>query len=135
MTNPHQTLTTMTHNRPRVFVVNLPADADGTPRVSMRPAEFFGEVVTILANGKPPPDPMDSVAAIERAMADYTADDFLVMVGEMDLIALATAFAMQATGGVVQFLKWDRVHRAYFPYAATLPQLFDDEQTIETLTA
>lgn len=115
--------------RPRIFVVNLPADADGTPRVSMKPAEFFGQVVYITPLGsRPPPDPMDSVPTIERAMADYTVADFLVLVGEMDLIALAAAFAMQATGGVVNFLKWDRNHRAYFPYKATLPQLFTDDE-------
>jgi hypothetical protein len=112
--------------KPRAFVINIPLLADGTPTVSLRPAEFFGTVTQILPAGKPPPDPMESVTAIETAMADYTADDFIVLVGEMDLIAIATAFAMEATGGHVNFLKWDRTHRAYFPYAASLPQLFTD---------
>jgi len=110
--------------KPRAFVVNEPLRADGTPLVSLRPAEFFGDVVCILEAGKPPPDPMESAQAIEDALQGYTSQDFIVLVGEMDLIAIATAFAMRATGGHVNFLKWDRTHRAYFPYDARLPQLF-----------
>ena len=45
---------------------------------------------------------------------------------EGDLPAIATAFAMQATGGKVNFLKWDRIHKNYFLYPANLPQLFEE---------
>lgn len=109
----------------RVFVINEPRAADGSNLISLKPAAFFGEVICILQPGKPPADPMESVPAIEKALEGFTDKDFIVLVGEMDLVAIAVAFAMQATGGSVNFLKWDRVHRAYFPQSAALPQLFD----------
>jgi hypothetical protein len=114
-------------NSPRVFIVNEPLRADGSAIISLKPAAVFGEVRCILSAGKPPPDPMESVPAIERALENFSKNDFIVLVGEMDLVAIATAFAMQATGGEVKFLKWDRIHRSYFAYNADLSQLFDKE--------
>ena len=110
----------------RVFVVNVPTWSDGKPTINLKPAEVFGDIVHILGQGKPPPDPMESVARIEVVLKDYTNNDLIVLVGEMDLIAIATAFAMQATGGKVNFLKWDRIHKNYFLYPANLPQLFEE---------
>ncbi len=102
----------------RVFVINEPLRADGSPLVSLKPAEFFGSVIHILPAGKPPADPMESLPRIEEVLADYREGDFIVLVGEMDLVALAVAVALEANEGRVNFLKWDRNNRAYFPQRA-----------------
>ena len=99
----------------RVFVVHEPTAPDGSRMVNLRPAAAHGDVTYILPAGRPPSDPEASLPAMRTALASFTPLDFIVLVGELDLVAAAAVLASRASGGPVSFLKWDRDARAYFP--------------------
>lgn len=111
----------------RVFVIHEPRRADGSPQVNLRPAAIFGDVTVVLGQGKPHPDPMVSLPSIRAALAEYRPEDYIVLLGEMDLVALATWVALERCGSV-RFLKWDRQNGAYFPVVANLEENREDER-------
>jgi len=101
--------------RPTVFVIHEPTFPDGGRMVDLRPASVHGNVEFILPAGRPPVDPEASLPQIRTALAKFTAQDFIVLLGELDLVAAAAVIASRASGGPVNFLKWDRRAGHYTP--------------------
>jgi len=85
------------------------------PRVNIRAAEAFGEVVTLI--------PHDHVHAalvtqptlykLRRLLRDYSDDDYILPVGDVTLVAMATAVAMRENRGKARLLRWSRERREY----------------------
>ena len=98
----------------RCFVTHEPLSADGGRLVNLRPAAAFGELTFILPPGRPPADVAAWLPAIDKAMAGYREGDYIVLVGEMDVLAAASIAAARASR-TVRFLKWNRDTRNYSP--------------------
>ncbi len=86
------------------------------PKLDMRPAMAFGEIRVMI-----PPEMTNLVdhdqviTIMQREMARFDDDDYLVCSGDPALIALSSAIAFKANRGRVTLLKWDRHAEEYFP--------------------
>lgn len=120
----------MTPN-PRVFVVHEASVVDPAGTVTgdkdLSPATVYGEIVRILPPGRPPGDPTWAVDQIEDALDGMTDDDYLLLIGAPEWIAVAGAVAARQTGGTLRLLKWNRRDRCYSPMVLTVPWGDDDE--------
>lgn len=116
-------------SRPRVFIVHEPMRRDPrskemVPAHDLRPASQFGDLKFILPGAvRPALDPESSLPAIRDAMSGFMEDDYLAMVGDMNLVIWAAALGLRATGGIMKLLKWNNQDRCY---VATQARLWDD---------
>ena len=104
----------------KVYAPQVPSRFDTgvgmwVPSVNMAPAEKYGELVVML-----PPDAnrlhtAPLVAAMKDQMRDFTAEDYVVAVGDPSLIAAAAVIATRKSGGLLRILKWDRMRAEYLP--------------------
>lgn len=103
---------------PRVFAPQIPSRFDKgmrvwVPTVNMRPAERFGELIVLLTPDAYRIAPAPMVQALKERMDDFTADDYIVAIGNPTLIAAASCIAARKTGGVLKLLTWDRMTSDY----------------------
>lgn len=104
---------------PRVFAVQKPARFDKelgrfVPMYDFSPAEAHGRLVFILGPGNILQHRMSqALTQIRHVLTTYTAQDFIIAVGDPVAIAASVMIAAERTGGVVNLLKWDRLTRAY----------------------
>lgn len=118
------------NSRPRVFVVNEPLKMEGGEWVrvlNLRPARDHGELVFLLPAGQLPEDPAPTLKMLKRGLADFTKEDYLLLVGDPRAIAWAGAMAAKNTGGELKLLHWQRDHRRYDPVCANI---FLAEETV-----
>lgn len=108
----------------RVFIVNEPLRRtdEGTyvRHMDTSSASEFGEVVYLLPPGFPPNDPEGSLPALREKLADFSADDYLVMIGHPMLISWTAALAARAAGGKLKILQWNRNLQRYMAVPATI---------------
>jgi hypothetical protein len=103
--------------RPRVFVVNEPMKYDARsgemiPVHNIRPATEFGDLTFVLhGSNRPSEDPDVVLPQIREAMRNFNQEDYILLVGDMDLVAWAVALAYKSTGTTVKLLKWSREGR------------------------
>jgi len=105
---------------PRVFVVNEPLKLDEATGnwvryLNLRRATDHGELVYLLPGGPLADDPRPSIAALTAGLADFTSEDFLLLVGDPRAIAWAAAIAADRTGGPLRLLQWKREQKRYDP--------------------
>lgn len=67
----------------------------------------------------------EAVNAIRDGLADYTRDDYLLMIGAPKLIAAASAIAAHRSGGHLKILVWEEKSGGYKP--VVLGDLWSDE--------
>jgi hypothetical protein len=65
-----------------------------------------------------------TLPAIREAMAEYRRGDYLVLAGDMNLVAFAAALAARESGGSLGLLRWDGRGERYVALSA---QLWEDE--------
>lgn len=102
----------------KVYVIQIPHRLDHTrgararPVISVKDAERFGEIITLL---KPTARPWDHsvTAELRRKLATFSVSDYLLPAGNPALIGMASAIAANSTGGIVNFLVWDKNERRY----------------------
>lgn len=100
---------------PKVYVVVEDS------KKNLTPAMDFGDVEVVL-----PEDtqltfaPQPAVEVIRRKMSSYTAEDYIVAVGDPVAIGAVCAAAALATGGRFTVLKWDRQEKRYIPVRVDL---------------
>ena len=102
---------------PRVFAPQLPSRFDTAtrlwvPSVNIEPAGKFGEVIVMLPPQANRLHTAPLITAMKERMADYSAEDYLVAVGDPSLIAAASIIAWKRAG-VLKMLKWDRLTSDY----------------------
>lgn len=99
--------------RPTVFVIHEPLRRDRAtgemyPMHDLSPAAEFGDIRVVLPSAnRPALDPEASLPLIREAMADFAPDDYLVLVGDINLVCWAAALAARATDGAIRLLRWD----------------------------
>lgn len=102
----------------RVFIPQVPSRYDSganlwVPTINIKPAQQWGELVTIL----PPAASRTGIdlcaEVIRRAMEDYNTEDYLVAVGDPTLYAIAAVVAARKAEGTLRMLKWDRIQSRY----------------------
>lgn len=99
----------MTANpRPYVF------QTQHNPRIDTRDALRYGELRMLFENaGEPAVAPARMLQEVRRLLSGYTEHDYLLPVGSPALIGTATTVAARQSGGVVNFLLWDKRARCY----------------------
>lgn len=83
------------------------------PTMNMDPAAKHGELVVLLPPNANRLHTAPLLAALKDGMDKFTADDFLVCVGDPSIIAAAACIAVRKTGGLLRLLKWDRLTSDY----------------------
>lgn len=109
----------------RVFVVQQPAYWDGearrfVPKYDLSPASKFGRLHYLLGPGNIFADRLDQARdQMDKILANYTPDDYILPVGDPVAIALACMIAGRNTMGRVNVLKFSRLKNEYqaFPIA------------------
>lgn len=109
----------------KVYVPQQPSRFDAAtrlwiPTVNLEPARAFGEVVVMLPPNANRLHTAPLVAALKEQMEHYTAEDYIVAVGDPSLIAAAACIAARKTGGALRLLKWDRMASNYLPVELTI---------------
>lgn len=84
------------------------------------PATKFGEIVILLPEGQVTFAIAPTTYALTKGLANYSGNDYLLLIGDPIAIGLATAIAVKNTGGSVRFLKWDRQSQDYIPLSIIL---------------
>lgn len=98
----------------KVYVVQAQSVWRGgslVPKYDVSDAERYGELVYVFKKTVPL-DP-SSVAKLDVTLAKFTADDYLLLIGNPCLIGWATALAARATGGWVKMLQWSGKFQRY----------------------
>lgn len=103
---------------PKVYAPMVPSRFDPgsslwIPSIEMAPAEKFGQIVVMLPPNGVRAGTAPCVAAIKEQMDHFSADDYLIGVGDPTLIAAAACIAVRKTGGLLRMLKWDRMAKDY----------------------
>ena len=82
---------------------------------NIRSAEKFGDLKVVL------PDNRQIVLSsgpltfkLKHALKDFNDDDYLLLMGDPAIIALAGAVASDVNGGKFKVLKWDRDEKKYY---------------------
>lgn len=85
------------------------------PKHDMRPAMQWGHVKVLLPPGvSNSADHTEVIKVLQREMARFDDDDYLICMGDPALIALAAGVAFKINRGRVSLLKWDRKADQYF---------------------
>ena len=102
----------------KVYLVQeIPTDRDtGQPKIDITPALKYGEIKILFPRLKQmqfTPGPM--VMEIKNSLKDFTADDYLLLYGDPEIIGVVCAVASDITNGKFKLLKYDRRQFSYYP--------------------
>lgn len=108
---------------PRVFVLQRQMrknrdTGELEPRFTHEAAREFGELRYVLSPSIKPFNAEEALDELDAALAGFTAEDYLLLVGNPCLIGWATAVAAAKTGGPVRMLQWSRGR--YIPVESNL---------------
>jgi hypothetical protein len=87
----------------------------------------YGELKVLLPSGQITLSPGPSVFRLRKKLTDFNDDDYLLLIGDPIAIALAAMVAASINQGKVNFLKWDKQERKYFPVKSDLNRKLSDE--------
>ena len=82
------------------------------PTLNIHPAAKWGELVVMFDQSISRSEVLP-IEAMRNIMRDFSAEDYLVAVGDPGLLAAASCIAVQRTGGSLRLLRWDRQARDY----------------------
>lgn len=107
----------------KVYAPQVPSKFDAAtklwvPSINLDPAKQFGELVVMLPPNANRLHVNPLIVALREQMKDFTADDYIVAVGDPSLIAAAACIAVKKTAGLLRILKWDRQTSSYIPVEA-----------------
>lgn len=105
---------------PRVFVVQKqykqdPATGELVPKHDLSSAYRYGNVEYLLSPTAGPFNPDSVIPELKAKLANYTSDDFLLLIGNPCLIGWAVAIAAGASGGRITLLQWSGKRKEYIP--------------------
>lgn len=112
----------------RVFVTQAPSvriPGGWKPKFDMSAAERFGEMLVMMPEGNAEPDTaQECIGEMMNFMAkhDFSSDDYLLMLGDPVLIALASSGATQTLdpGESLKLLRWDARAKDYVAFSVRL---------------
>ncbi len=102
----------------RVFVVQKQIiwDGDGyVPKFDMSTAEPYGDLVYLLGPKDNERNPLPVIQRLHQQLRSYSADDYLLLVGNPALIGWTTAIAGMYNKGIVRQLLWSGHRKTYEP--------------------
>ena len=104
--------------RPTVYVIQeVMRKEPATGRLvrvhNLQPALEFGNLTFVLENRRFPITTAPLVPEIKQKLANFTAEDFILPVGDPDYIGVVYAIAAARTGGLLRTLKWDKPTQRY----------------------
>ena len=82
---------------------------------NIRSAEKFGDLKVVLPDNKQivlSSGPL--TFKLKHELKDFNDDDYLLLMGDPAIIALAGAVASDVNGGRFKILKWDRDEKKYY---------------------
>ena len=82
---------------------------------NIRSAEKFGDLKVVLPDNKQivlSSGPL--TFKLKHALKDFNDNDYLLLMGDPAIIALAGAVASDVNGGKFKVLKWDRDEKRYY---------------------
>jgi hypothetical protein len=101
-----------------------PAVGRPVPAFDFSSAQDFGDVQDFLLSPTARPFGPNGagpiVEELHRKLSTFTAEDYLLLVGNPCLIGMATAIAANYSGGVVNLLQWHGHDRCYIPVEVDL---------------
>ena len=103
------------------------------PLFSLEPAREFGEIeICLQANATHGNYDLDAVIdCLKDRLSTYTSDDYILLGGNLGVLALAVMLASEFNGGHVRLLSWEKVPGRYrvldVSLAEALPHLFQDQ--------
>lgn len=109
----------------RVFVVQQPATYDRAhkrfvAKYDLAPASVYGPLTFLLPPGNIFNDRVEHATnTLRDKLATFTANDYLLAVGDPVAIAAASLIAGENSGGIVQLLKWSRSTERYTAFIVT----------------
>ena len=82
---------------------------------NIRSAEKFGDLKVVLSDNKQIVlSSCPLTFKLKHELKDFNDDDYLLLMGDPAIIALAGAVASDANGGRFKVLKWDRDEKKYY---------------------
>jgi hypothetical protein len=119
---------------PRVYLINWPVFYDREKkcmvRREMNVAESFGELKIIFPGTDRPPSSEKALPILAREMSLFSPLDYLVLVGDWELVTWAAVLAAKATKGKIKLLKWNSRAMNYEPITAPAGLWEDDQQPV-----
>lgn len=107
---------------PKVFVTQLPSrleEGAWVPSVDVTPAKEHGDLVFLLPPGMNQPTAETVVPQLQAKLTDFSAEDFLLPMGDPVVMAAAAAILGAQISGF-KMLKWDRHTKRYNVYRVDL---------------
>lgn len=101
---------------PKVYVVQYQQKWDGNgfvPKYDLSSAHLFGEIEYLLSPTARPFNPVPIVTELDRKLAQFTIQDFLLLIGNPVLIGMVCAIASNKTNGVLKVLQWSGKDQQY----------------------
>lgn len=97
---------------PVVIIPQFPTEQGGVRReLDLTDAERYGRLIEVLGPNAKPWDP-DAVEEMDQALAQSSADDWLLAIGNPTMIAIAAA-ALGSIHGSINILQWQSRARRY----------------------
>lgn len=93
-------------------------DGELKERFDLSAARRFGELVYLLSPTARPFNSAPIIKELQGKLEDFSADDYLLLLGNPCLIGWATALAVDASGGPIKLLQWDGRRRNYIEVQA-----------------
>lgn len=115
-----------------VYVIQKQMRWDATcgehvPRFDLGPAEQYGELKYLLSPTANPFNPGPIIEDMANTLADFTVDDYLLLIGNPCLIGWAVAMAayMLERGSELKLLQWHGRDRKYIVVSADVLGIMD----------
>ena len=90
------------------------------PNRNVLPAQKYGDLILMLPPGDVVLSAAPTVSRLRKKLKDFNDDDYILPMGDPIAIALAGEIASDINNGKVQFLKWDRQERLYYPVKSNI---------------
>ena len=82
---------------------------------NIRSAEKFGDLKVLLPDNRQIVLSSGPIAfKLKQELKDFNDDDYLLLIGDPAIIAVAAAVAAKVNNGFFKVLKWDRDDKAYY---------------------
>lgn len=104
----------------KVYIPQVPSRFDKgagvwVPNFDVSGAAKFGEVVTMMPPEANRLNTAPLAQALREKMAAFTADDYVVALGDPTIFAIVACLAVRHCNGNLRMLKWDRMTADYLP--------------------
>ena len=85
------------------------------PKYDLTPAERWGEIIPLVSPTAKPFNSKQIISEMRDKLCDYSDEDFILPIGNVCLIAMATTIASKSNNGTVRLLQWNGANHCHFP--------------------